>query len=259
VLDSVARRTTEPAATVATAATPAVAARARVRGRFYLGMAGVLLLIVLVGFTPTLYLRSLFNAPDIPAYLLLHGAIHTAWFVVVLLQTALIVTHRTALHRQAGRYGVGLGVATLALSLAVTVLFVQRMHAIDPDRLPTGILWGNLAALFCFAVFLLLGVVRRGQPDVHKRLMLLAAISVIQPAMARIRQNVFESVDGTVWALAWLSMLVGAMAVNDLRTTRRVHMVTAIGGLVFLGLRAVAQLVVAPSNVGQTIVRAMVE
>jgi len=258
VSESVVLRSTEAAST-AMGASPSKATRARVRSRFYVGMSGVVLLIVLVGFSPTLYLRSFFDVPDIPAYLVVHGVVHTAWFVFVLLQATLVAAHRTPLHRQVGRLGVGLGVATFAISLAVTVLFVQRSYVVDPNRLPTQILWANLAALLSFAVFLWLGVVSRRQLDFHRRFMLLAAISVVQPAIARIRQNFFESFDGALFSLVWLSALIIAMAVNDVRTTGRVHRVTAIGGLCFLGSRAFAQFVLAPSSLGMKIVRALVE
>ena len=237
------------------------APRAHFRSRFYVGLSGVLLLVVFIGFSPTLYLRSFFDVPDIPVYLIVHGVVHTGWFVVVMLQATLVAAGRIRMHRRLGLLSAGLGGVTLALSLAVTVLFLQRSIGPDPTRMggATQIFWANLAALLCFGSFLWLGVVSRRKPDVHKRWMVLAAISVVQPALARIRQNVFQSFDGTVWAMVWLSALIAAMALNDLRTTGRVHKVTAIGGVCFLGLRVFAQFVLAPSSFGASVIRALVE
>lgn len=59
------------------------ATRGRARSRFYAGMSGMLLLIVLAGFSRTLYLRAFFDVPEIPAYVALHGIVLTAWFVGV--------------------------------------------------------------------------------------------------------------------------------------------------------------------------------
>jgi hypothetical protein len=236
--------------------------RSRARSRFYVGMSGGLLLIVLVGFSPTLYLRAFFDVPEIPAHILVHGIVHTAWFGVVFLQTTLVAIRRTDIHRSLGWMAAGLGVATFALSLAVTLAFAPRQNALGIGALPSysRIVWANLAALLSFAIFLATAVMRRRQPDVHKRLMLLAAISIVQPAMARIRQwPVFDAIDGGLWALVWLSLLVGAIAVNDLRVDRRVHTATLLGGIFFLGSRMVALYVIAPSDLGLTLVRGLIE
>lgn len=209
----------------------------------------------------TLYLRAAFDVPEVPAYLLLHGMVLTAWFVGILLQTTLVATRRTDIHRRLGWTGAGLGVATFALSLAVTVMFVPRAYALNPNGLlgVARILWANLAALLSFAIFLSIAVVRRRQPDVHKRLMLLAAITMVQPAMARIRQMWFPDIDGGPFALVWLSLLVGTMALHDLHMNRRVHTVTLMGGMFFLGSRVFAQYVLAPSDLGLTLIRGLVE
>ena len=48
-----------------TAASDAARASTKPRGKFYLGSAAVLLLVVLVGFAPTFYLRAAFGAPEL--------------------------------------------------------------------------------------------------------------------------------------------------------------------------------------------------
>jgi hypothetical protein len=222
------------------------------------------LLIVLAGFSRTLYLRSFFDVPDIPFYLTLHGIVLTGWFVSVVLQTLFVAAHRTDIHRRFGWVGVALGIATFVLSLAVTVAFVVRQTATGLDTpgsvAAIRIFWANLAALLSFAIFLTIGIARRRQPVVHKRLMLLAAISVVQPAFARIRRwPVFEGVNVDAFNLGALSLLIGAMAVHDLISKGRVQRVTLIGGAFFLGTRVLAQFVIAPSDSGMALIRRLVE
>ena len=48
-----------------TAAGNAALASTQPRGKFYVGSAAVLLLVVLVGFGPTFYLRAAFGAPEL--------------------------------------------------------------------------------------------------------------------------------------------------------------------------------------------------
>jgi hypothetical protein len=251
---------TEPRRTTAGTSRRA-ATRSRAHSKFYVGMSVVLLLIVLAGFSRTLYLRAALDVPEVPAYLLLHGIVLTAWFVGILLQTTLVTTHRTDIHRRLGWIGAGLGVATFVVSLAVTVMFVPRAYALNPNGLlgVARIFWANLAALLSFAIFLATAVARRRQPDVHKRLMLLAAITMVQPAMARIRQLWFPSIDGGLFALVWLSLLVGAMALHDLHMNRRVHTATLLGGMFFLGSRVFALYVLAPWDRGLRFIRGLVE
>jgi len=224
-------------------------------------MTGVLFLIVLLGFSRTLYLRPFFDVPEIPAYVLIHGIVLTAWFVGVLLQATLVAAHRTDIHRRLGWISVGLGIGTFIFSLAMTVMFVPRRYGLG-EALPSlsAIFWGDLAGLLSFAIFLSSAVARRRQPENHRRLMLLAAISVVPPAITRIlRWPIFEGIDGSLWALVSLSLLVGAVAMHDVRVNRRVHHVTLLGGLLFLGSRAFTKYVLATSSFGLAVVRRLVE
>src|SRR5687767_12156757 len=89
---------------------------------FYVGISGTLLLVVLVGFAPTLYLRSLFDGPENPPYLSAHGVVLTAWYVGLFFQTVLVAAHRTDIHRR-------LGWALAALAVAVLVINVMVLLA----------------------------------------------------------------------------------------------------------------------------------
>src|SRR3569832_689423 len=73
------------------------------RSSFFLGAHGVLLLIVLLGFAPSFYLRATFpHVHQLPVLLHIHGAILTGWFVLTVVQGWLIRSQRFQLHRQLG-------------------------------------------------------------------------------------------------------------------------------------------------------------
>src|SRR5512141_447358 len=101
-------------------------AGARTRNRFFLAMAGTLLLLVLVGFSPSLYLRVFFPVPPIPTYLHLHGAVLTSWFAWLCLQASLIQVGKPAVHRQLGVIGAVIGVAVIGAALLATLNAVSR-------------------------------------------------------------------------------------------------------------------------------------
>ena len=72
---------------------------------FFVGMSTVLLALVLVGFAPTFYLRAYRGTSQLPAlvqrlplHLYVHGVVLTLWFVLFLVQTALVASHRINQH-----------------------------------------------------------------------------------------------------------------------------------------------------------------
>lgn len=232
-------------ATVMASASSATDVRAR--NRFFLAMAGTLLLLVLVGFSPSLYLRVFFPVPPIPAYLHLHGAVLTSWFAWLCLQASLIQVGKPAVHRQLGVIGAVIGVAVIGAALLATLNAVSRITSLgvelDADASALGIgvtgvpvvafaarvVWGNLASLVIFAVLFAAAIFLRGKPQAHKRLVLLASIAIIGPALARIsRWPIFGGEQGP-FVPAVLLLLVLAVVANDVIATRRVHPATAAG------------------------------
>ena len=77
-------------------------------------------------------------------------------------------------------------------------------------------------------------VVLRRRPQAHKRLMLLASISIIGPALARIsRLHGFGGEQGPfIPVVLW--GLVLALAVHDLMSRRRLHPSTVLGALLLV-------------------------
>ena len=245
---------------VAGGARPVATVR-RSRSKFYVGLSGTLLLIVLIGFAPTLYLRAFFDVPDIPNSVLVHGVVLTAWFVGLFLQTALVAGHRVDVHRRLGWALAAIGVAVLLVSIDVTLDFVPRRRALGVDidaALATfsSIVWSDYAAILTFGVFLSAAVALRRRADLHKRFMLLGSISMMQPPFTRIfRWPLFEVVNFQAWGLAVLFMLLLAVAVSDIVSRRRVHPLTLWGGAFLMAARVIGVFVIASSEAGRSFVR----
>jgi hypothetical protein len=219
----------------------------RRRSFFCVGISSVLLLIVVAGFSRTLYFRPLFEAPQIPLYLYVHGAILSAWFAGLVLQAALVRTGRPDLHRRFGSVGVGIAVAVFLVSLFTVISFParQQLQGIDVEagiaRI-SRIVWIDLVALVAFVTFVAAAIVLRHRRESHKRFMLLASVSIVQPALARVfRLPAFSGIVSDQF-LSWATLvaLVLSIAVHDLITTRRIHPVTLMAGSLFLGLWTIA-------------------
>ena len=219
---------------------------------FFPVIAGGLLAVVLIGFAPTLYLRSLFDVPPIPAYLYLHGVVLTTWFSLVFAQTCLVAAHRTDLHRRLGVVAALDAILVVLVSAFVTVRAISRYEArsMDPAAIQF-IVIGDLAALILFSILVTAAVRYRRRPDWHKRLMALGCFTIIGPAVARL-----EHLGLAVPVPAVLLLLLAVLAVHDLVGLRRLHRATMWGSLlVVMALSAV--LLVVGTVTGQTVIDAL--
>lgn len=250
------------------------------RPRFFLAMSAAILLIVLIGFARTLYLRPFFDVPAIPAYVYLHGLVLTAWFVWLVMQASLIGGGRVRLHRTLGVAGAVLGVAVVAVSAVVTVELVARLgrlginldmegnstelaRAVLGQGVAAGatvldftaqIVWANAAAIVTFSVLLAGAIGYRRRGDVHKRLMLLASISLLGPAIARIARWPGLGGDfGPLVPMVWL-VLLGALLAHDYTSTRRLHGATLAGAAFVLVISTVGG-AIASTEIGREFVR----
>ncbi len=206
-------------------------ARSAARGWFFQACSALLLLAVLVGFSRTFFLRAWFpdNPIGLSPMLVVHGIALTAWFVLFFVQALLVQRGREATHRRLGAFG-GVVVAVLVPScLAVVFGIVQSWRAAGIDveaqrPLLSMIVWGNLGALFAFVVLFARGMFKRRTPDAHKRLMLLASISIMSPAVSRIALlPVFAGMDLVLLTVLGVLSLLAAVALYDLATRRRLQ------------------------------------
>jgi len=154
------------------------------RSRLYTLTAFAIFVIALVGFARTYYLRTWFDVPPLTLRLHLHGLVLTLWLVLFLFQSILISVSRRNLHRRLGFAGVGLAAAVIATTYSTAIeaahLDGARGGITAADRL-----YSTAVVLLLFGVFVTIGVVFRRRPDVHKRSMLLATITIVGPAAAR--------------------------------------------------------------------------
>jgi uncharacterized membrane protein YozB (DUF420 family) len=189
--------------------------------RFYTAVALGAVIVMIVGFAPTYYLRSAFGGPPLSLLLHIHGLVTTLWFAVFLAQVRLIAARRLVWHRRLGVASMVLAVAVLVLGLA-TVIAVGR-RGFSPDRPPAphflAMIFGNL---FVFGALVTAGFYFRRRGDVHKRLMTLATLSMLNPAIARIPLPVFQT-GGFVTSFLWTDLCVLAVVGYDSLKHRRLH------------------------------------
>jgi len=199
--------------------------------RFYTGMSIAILATVLVGFSQSFFLRPLF--PDKPtpteAVFYVHGAVFTAWIVLLVAQASLIAGRRVDLHRRTGAFGAALAIVMVALGLYIALVAAKRPTGFfDVPVPPLQFLIVPVTDLILFGTLVALAVARRNDAQAHKRLMLLATINLTTAAVARI-PGIGDG--GPLPVFAVTDLFIAALAIWDVRTRGRLHPATLWGGL----------------------------
>ena len=208
---------------------------------FYSGIALAFGLCVFVGFSRTYYLKGLFGTPHLSWLAHLHGAMFTAWTVFFVCQVALVAAGRTELHRRIGRVGAVVGSGVLILG---TVMTLHSVHAGYTSGKTASLLINGFMNLFLFSVFFGAGLFFRRKKEIHKRLMVLAMLSLIIPAIARL-PIAFSLIGLVIFAFS----LTGV--IYDVIVLRRVYL-TNIVGVLLINVATPLRFIIADTRGWQT-------
>ena len=206
---------------------------ARYDRAFYSGMSLALGLTVLAGFAPTYYLRFLsggtpvtISGAVVTPLRHLHGVLFTAWVVLFVVQTTLIAGRRVVLHQRLGIAGAVLAAAMVAVGLRTAIAAGARGSA------PPGVDSLTFMAvpffdMIVFSTLIVAALVSRRNREAHKRLMLLAYVSIVTAAVARL-PGVLPLGPLVFFGLSFLFVI--AAVVYDFVTRHRVHRAYIWGG-----------------------------
>jgi FtsH-binding integral membrane protein len=216
-------------------ASGAVKVRAGLPGRkydhvFFSGMAVLLLGSVFLGFAHSYYLAGMFHAPLPSAIIHVHGALFSSWILFLLAQTTLVAAGRTDVHRR-------IGIAGFILACMMVVAGVWAgTNALARNFAPPGIDAKTfyvipITDMLVFAVLVFFAYRARFDSAAHKRIIIIATVSLMIAAIARWP---FPPVLGNPLAAALVSYLFLLMlAVYDLWSAHKIHRAT-IWASVFL-------------------------
>ena len=207
------------------------------RGKIYVGLALMIAAIVLVGFSRSFYGTLVTNASH-PWIIHVHAAVYVGWLALLIAQTVLAARGDIATHRRVGKFGIAYGALVWILGLVVSVTMpVINVHSgLWPMERGEQFLAIPLGDMVLFGGFFGAAIAYRRKPEIHKRLIILAAVAVMFAAIGRTFTNVAvllgdpEAPLGGAPArlLLWYSPVLVAMA-HDLVTRRRIHPVYWIG------------------------------
>ena len=187
----------------------------------YLLAAIVVPLIVLAGFARTYYLKGLFSTPPLPSrFVHLHGIVMTAWVALFIVQVSLVAKRRTKTHQRLGVLGAVLAALVVVVGTLTALYAAARGHTPGPPALQFLVV--PLGDMLVFGILVGAALYYRRRLDVHKRLMLLAAINMLAPAIARIPLS-FIANGGPLAFFGLTDLCLVAFIAFDTIRHRRLH------------------------------------
>ena len=213
--------------------------------RFFVTMGVGILVAAFAGFARTYYLKQWTGAAPLSPLVHVHAVVFTCWLLVYLTQAALVATNRISWHRILGAGAGVLAAGIVWVGYLVTIESGRRgFMGVFPDEPsafadPLAFMALGLGDIVTFAVLATAGFGLRRHREAHKRLMLLATISLLPAALVRIPLGPMRVPVAFAVLLAFL--LAGPL--RDWRMGRTVHPANVWGGLLILLSTALRPLV----------------
>ncbi|WOJ93791.1 hypothetical protein R0135_01160 [Congregibacter variabilis] len=201
--------------------------------RFYLALSLLMAVLATIGFWPQ-YFRPLMSggvAADTAIHI--HAAVYVGWLGLFIFQCLLVAVGNIRLHRRIGNLGFLYGIGVVVMGLSITI---ARFTAKLNDGGIAAVEHTSLAPatdMILFSVFFAAAAYSRFNPERHKRLMIVAATSLLIPSIARFVGS-FElepAIRHTVRLLLWLSPIYLAFG-YDIYSRRLAHPTYIIGAIV---------------------------
>jgi hypothetical protein len=207
--------------------------------RPYFLSALILAAIMFVGFAKNYYLRTWIGTRPITVMVHVHGLIMTAWTVLFVVQTLLVANRRTDLHRKLGIVGAILASIVVALGLYTIAAQILRRHPhINVEGFTALFMAFDGLSLFLFGGLVVTAVRVRLRPQSHKRLMLMAMVSLLPPAFGRFVAY-FTRVDVPEIVLGLMCATVGICIFIDAIRHRRLHPALAWSGALVVAINII--------------------
>lgn len=158
----------------------------RMGGSFHVHMAWACSVVGIIGFTPSYWLPLFSGTIAVPAIVHMHATVFYAWLALLVVQSHLVASRRLTRHRELGVLGV---------SIATAMVFVGVATAVDSMKQGVAAGFGDQARAFSvvpvtgilfFAALVAVALLNVRRPDVHRRLILIATVSILNAAVGRL-------------------------------------------------------------------------
>ena len=206
---------------------------------FYFQMSLVCAGVAFLGFWPSYWgpmaAGTLHKAPVSH----LHGIIFFGWSLYIVYQSWLGASGQVARHRTNGLIGVSLATAMVIFGVLVSIQVMHELQAKGRTEYAVFLASISLSNIALFAGLMVAALMNIRRPEWHKRLIIMAAISILGAPIARpLMVNLHQAPPALLsdWLVCVLAL---APLWHDWRTKGRVHAASWIGLAAIVGLRLV--------------------
>lgn len=193
---------------------------------FFYYFSGIILITVIIAFGLNILLQRYHVSSAMPL-ILIHGISMLLWYFLFFWQTRLIRKGNPRVHKK-------LGLLSIILSVSIVISGVMVAIANYRGEGEALTILGNFLGMFLFAIFYGFALINRFRAAVHKRLMLIASIAMLSPALVRIIRliEINEFITGPVWIIFML-----VLPIYEYRKEKKIHKTTLIAtGILLLSL-----------------------
>jgi hypothetical protein len=196
------------------------------RRRFYIGISLLLGLFAVTGFWETYFGPLVRGTIEQPLLIHVHATVFVGWLALFLAQATLAATGHVSWHLQLGRIGIGYGFLLIGVGLFTTVM--RSAGQVTAGGNGARLLYVGFFDMLLFTIFFGAAICLREKPELHRRLMLVAATVLLVAAVGRMPflrgGPSFIHLRLVVWSVPILLAIA-----YDFRKQRRFHVVYALG------------------------------
>jgi hypothetical protein len=209
------------------------------------GFVTIIWFVILMGFVPDVIHKFRKQGFNYPLAVHIHAAVYVSWLVLLTVQTVLIGRGRVALHKRLGVLGAGL--ATLVVGTGLVATYVVENRMLETPRADPAFISTLIVDVLNFASLAAAALVLRGDAAAHKRLMLLATMSLLQAGFIRWWGATLLATFGRGFIGGWMAdylgvtLLVLSLGVYDLVTRHRLHPAYVQGAIWILTWQFIAK------------------
>ena len=206
-----------------------------VRSKAFATVTAIATLFAFVGFWPTYFGPILLGTLDARWLIHFHAAAQVSWLALFVIQIYFANTGRIDLHIRFGNWAMALSAVFLLVSLALSFDRFGRLVASGETARGQRLLGGFLREIIIIGAWFIAGWVYRRKPQIHKRIMAVAVVMMIYPAIGRMK-FLGDPPSSLAFMLVW-PIPIYWMMLREFAKSRTVHLVYVIAILSMLAMR----------------------
>ena len=206
---------------------------------FYFQMSLLCMAVAFLGFWPSYWGPMAAGTLQKAPVSHIHGIVFFGWSLYIVYQSWLGASGQIARHRSVGLIGVSFATAMVIFGVLVSIQVMHELTAAGKGAYGVFLASVSMSNIALFAVLIVAALMNIRRPEWHKRLMIMAAISILGAPLARpLMVNLHQAPPAPL--SDWLVVGIAAVPLlHDWRTRGRVHSASWIALAAIVGVRLV--------------------